>query len=513
MSHRHTEDLLSPVPGRRQLPADSPPLEDPPAISARGLSKRYYLQTLPPPSPRSRIGSSISNLLAGRAWSRGPRKELWALDGVSFDVERGGRVAIIGRNGAGKSTLLKILSRIVAPTRGEARIRGRLTSLLEVGIGFNNKLTGRENIFANASLHGLTRQDTAVRLDQIVEFSGIDPRFLDMRVKHYSSGMRVRLAFSVAAHLDPDILLLDEVLAVGDMAFQEKCLERVEGLMKERRTLLFVSHDMSAVTRFCPRAIWLEQGRVVLDGPSKDVVVAYMEEMRKAIATWKLAPSDGQDAGGVAPVTAEPPTVAEARADRTPSDHDAGALELAPDGTIQEPPAAHFLAVRAIDKDARDVKAITVDQRLGVEFTYEVTRDGKVILPSARFYNADGTLLFTAVYSEPGDAREPRASGHYCSVLWVPAHLFNVGTVHISVGLSTPGSGKLQRHQVIERALCVEVFEAPFGVRSARGPYRDVRGAVRPLCDWETRSGASSPGHPGSRETLTPAPVGLPPAD
>ena len=248
----------------------------------------------------------MARFLAGRPSGRPPVKDFWALHGVTFDIARGERVGVIGRNGAGKTTLLKILSRIVAPTRGEAHIRGRLTSLLEVGIGFNDALTGRENIFVNASMHGLGRRETAERLEEIVEFSGIDRRFIDMRVKHYSSGMRVRLAFSVAAHLEAEILLLDEVLAVGDLAFQEKCLERVEGMMETQRTVIFVSHDLNSLTRFCDRAIWLEQGRVVLDGPAKDVVAAYADKVRRAVTArhWRRGAADGSPAAGPPAVSA-----------------------------------------------------------------------------------------------------------------------------------------------------------------------------------------------------------------
>jgi lipopolysaccharide transport system ATP-binding protein len=448
---------------------------EPPAISARDLSKRYSLETLSPRRAGARLFAPLARLL-GRERPAGPRREIWALDGATFDVARGERLAVIGRNGAGKSTLLKLLSRIVKPTRGEARIRGRLTSLLEVGIGFNNKLTGRENVFLNASLHGVGKRETAERLEEILEFSGIDPRFLDVRVKHYSSGMRTRLAFSVAAHLDPDILLLDEVLAVGDLAFQEKCLERVEGMMKEKRTLVFVSHDMSSVTRFCQRALWLEQGRIVLDGPAGDVAAAYTEDMRKAIASRRCPPGGREEA---AP---------DRRAEPVP-EVDLETLELAPDGTIDEPPAARFAALRVIARDGREVRAVTADQGFGIELTYDVTRDGKVVLPSARFYDAGGILMFTAVYTDEVHVRKPKGIGRYVSVVWVPPHLLNVGPVRVSVGLSTPVSGRLQRHEVLEHALSFEVFEAPFGAPSARGPYREIKGAVRPLLEWETRMG------------------------
>lgn len=204
-------------------------------------------------------------------------KRFWALKDVSFDVRRGEKVGIIGKNGAGKSTLLKILSRLVYPTEGEARIRGRVTSLLEIGTGFNKNLTGRENIFLNATLYGLSRSEIKERFDEMVEFSGVG-KFLDTKIKYYSSGMYMRLAFSVAAHLDPDILMLDEVLAVGDLAFQQKCLNRVEGLASGGRTILFVSHSMGDILKFCERVIWLEDGKIRFDGNAAEGVKLYQDE-------------------------------------------------------------------------------------------------------------------------------------------------------------------------------------------------------------------------------------------
>jgi lipopolysaccharide transport system ATP-binding protein len=244
-------------------------------IDVRGVSKQYIRGS---ESERSLHGglATLVRWLRRQTDDRQSRKSeaFWALDGVSFDVRYGERVGIIGRNGAGKSTLLKILSRIVYPTRGEALIRGRLISLLEVGTGFVGDLTGRENIYLNASIHGLSRAEINERFGDIVGFADVHA-FLDTPVKRYSSGMMMRLAFSVAAHLDPDILLLDEVLTVGDLEFQQRCLERVEQLVSEGRTLLFVSHSVDAVRNFCDRCIWLEHGRIVRDGPAEDVLREY----------------------------------------------------------------------------------------------------------------------------------------------------------------------------------------------------------------------------------------------
>ena len=200
--------------------------------------------------------------------------ETWALHDVSFELPEGGALGVVGRNGAGKSTLLKILARIVEPTEGVSRTRGRVASLLEAGTGFHSELTGKENVFLNGAVMGMTRRDVRRRYDEIVEFAGLE-RFMDTPVKRYSTGMYLRLAFSIAAHLEPDILLVDEVLAVGDAEFQRRCLGRVAEAEREGRTLLFVSHDLEAVRRVCPRAIWLDRGRIRSEGACHDVVVDY----------------------------------------------------------------------------------------------------------------------------------------------------------------------------------------------------------------------------------------------
>ena len=199
---------------------------------------------------------------------------MWALQNVSFDVREGETLGIVGHNGAGKTTILKLLSGITTPTRGEIQIRGRLAALVEVGSGFHPELTGRENIYLHGAMLGMRRSEIARKMDSIVEFSGVD-RYIDVPVKRYSSGMYVRLGFAIVAHLDPDILLLDEVLAVGDVAFQAKCLERITELRKSCRTIIFVSHDLAAVYRVCSRAILLERGHVLLDGPPREVIDEY----------------------------------------------------------------------------------------------------------------------------------------------------------------------------------------------------------------------------------------------
>jgi lipopolysaccharide transport system ATP-binding protein len=211
-------------------------------------------------------------------------EEIWALKDVNFEVKQGERIGIIGRNGAGKTTLLKILSRITQPTTGRVRIKGRVASLLEVGTGFHPELTGRENIYLNGAILGMTRQEIKKKFDEIVAFAEVE-KFLDTPVKRYSSGMYVRLAFAVAAHLDPEILLVDEVLAVGDLAFQKKCLGKMQAVAGQGRTVLFVSHNIQAVRALCPRSMLLHTGKSVIDGQSTDTIVAYYNLLRQLDVT------------------------------------------------------------------------------------------------------------------------------------------------------------------------------------------------------------------------------------
>lgn len=241
------------------------------SIEVHALSKRYIL------GAREESGQLREHLvkLLRVGWARKRPEILWALRDLSFTVPEGQVIGIIGRNGAGKSTLLKILSRITHPTSGAVRVRGRVASLLEVGTGFHEELTGRENVYLNGSILGMKRRDIDRHFDAIVEFSGL-AQFIDTPIKRFSSGMRLRLGFAVAAHLDPDVLIVDEVLAVGDAGFQKKCIATMADLRSGGRTVLFVSHNMAAVENLCSRAIWIDQGQLRMDGPSKNVIRAYL---------------------------------------------------------------------------------------------------------------------------------------------------------------------------------------------------------------------------------------------
>ena len=242
------------------------------AISVENLGKRYRIGRSPASNGRKPIFQKLASpfsYLASTLREPAPDETFWALRDVSFQVEPGEVIGIIGRNGAGKSTLLKILSRITEPTRGRAVIDGRVGSLLEVGTGFHPELTGRENIFLSGTILGMKKAEINRKFDEIVTFAGIE-KFLDTQVKRYSSGMYVRLAFAVAAHLEPEVLLVDEVLAVGDAAFQKKCLGKMGDVASEGRTVLFVSHNMIAVQNLCKRVIWLDDGQKMGEGPTSE---------------------------------------------------------------------------------------------------------------------------------------------------------------------------------------------------------------------------------------------------
>jgi ABC-type polysaccharide/polyol phosphate transport system ATPase subunit len=257
-----------------------------PIVEVHALSKRYDLRPVGTRSAIGRIGDARAH--ARRHLQHEER--FWALREVSFTVDEGQAVGIVGRNGAGKSTLLKILARITEPTSGWTGTRGRVGTLLEVGTGFHTELTGRENIFLNGAILGMSRRRVERSLDEIVAFAGVD-RFLDTPVKRYSSGMYLRLAFAVMAHLDNEILVVDEVLAVGDAEFQRKCLSRMSEVGSQGRTVLFVSHDLNAVAALCPRAIWIEKGTLAIDGPSPRVIDQYLASVTSRTggpATWSV---------------------------------------------------------------------------------------------------------------------------------------------------------------------------------------------------------------------------------
>ncbi|HET6227329.1 MAG TPA: ABC transporter ATP-binding protein [Bacteroidia bacterium] len=260
-------------------------------ITVEHLSKSFILkhqQKERYTTLRDTLANKAKQILKGASGTSLQTEEFWALNDLSFEINQGDRVGIIGRNGAGKSTLLKVLSRIVAPTKGRITIDGRIASLLEVGTGFHPELSGRENIFLNGSILGMTKTEIKNKFDEIVAFAEVE-KFLDTPVKRYSSGMYVRLAFAVAAHLEPEILVVDEVLAVGDAAFQKKCLGKMKDVSQEGRTVLFVSHNMEAVQKLCTTGILMQQGRLLEQGGIDPIVTKYLEVYASSVSTYEIA--------------------------------------------------------------------------------------------------------------------------------------------------------------------------------------------------------------------------------
>jgi lipopolysaccharide transport system ATP-binding protein len=334
-----------------------------------------------------------------------------------------------------------------------------------VGTGFNDQLTGRENVFLNAALHGLTKDEISARLSDIVSFAEIE-RFIDTPVKHYSSGMRMRLAFSVAAHLDPDILIMDEVLAVGDLAFQRKCLERVEDLTAGQRTLLFVSHSMDAIVRYCDRCIWLDGGKLRMDGPSEEVSSAYVEAVLGVQASISITPQS----------SANEPFVASQTAQNKASVH---AIEEA------DAPAAYLERAEIIDEDGNPTNLAPLNRKIGIRFSYRVVKE-ELVVPGIGLFCPQGTLVFRAV-PPTRDTNEYRLKpGMYSATAWIPKNLLNVGIYSASVSTFNPERTPYKRHFMFEQALSfhstdpVNADESSLGVTA-----RPFPGPLRPWLEWE----------------------------
>lgn len=371
-------------------------------------------------------------------------EDLWALRDVSFEIQRGEVVGIIGRNGAGKSTLLKILSRITEPTSGYADIHGRVASLLEVGTGFHPELTGRENVYLNGAILGMRRVEIDRKFDEIVAFAEID-RFLDTPVKRYSSGMYVRLAFAVAAHLEPEILLVDEVLAVGDSSFQKKCLNKMQDVGQQGRTVLFVSHNMPAITRLCERAILLDAGRVLDDGPSHRVVSAYLSSGLGTTAT----------------------------------------REWPDPATAPASDAIRLCAVRVRAEDGRIAEVVDIRRPVGIEIEYEVLASDTKLMPHFVLYNDEGLLIFVSIDQDPAWRGRPRPPGRYVSTGWIPGNLLTEGTMIVGVAMRSTDPQRL--HFDVRDAVVFQIVDTTEG-DSARGDWGGhLRGVVRPLLQWDTQ--------------------------
>ncbi len=429
-----------------------------PAVVVDNLGKQYRLglkqagygslreslmefATAPLRRARTLFGASTMRSRSDGEW-------MWALKDVSFQISRGEVVGIIGRNGAGKSTLLKILSQVTDPTEGGVDIHGRVGSLLEVGTGFHPELTGRENVYMNGAILGMKRTEIDRKFDEIVAFAEVE-KFIDTPVKHYSSGMYLRLAFAVAAHLEPEILIVDEVLAVGDVAFQKKCLGKMAGVASEGRTVLFVSHNMPAITRLCERAILLDGGRLVQDGPAHEVVRTYLNA-----GVVSIAAREWRD------------------------------VTKAPSGEIVRLLAAR---IRAGESDAAET--IDIRKAVGLEMDFEVLKSGYAMMPSFHLYNEEGVHVFSAHDHDPTWRGRTRPAGYYRSTAWIPGNFLAEGTMFIDVGLTTLEPMILQFCE--RQAVAFQVVDSPGG-DSARGDWAGrMPGVVRPLLKWETEFSAA----------------------
>ena len=405
-------------------------------INAENLSKKYTLGSRQPYSLREMLTGLFDR-------SDDSNRVLWALRDVNFTVNEGETLGLIGHNGAGKSTLLKILSRITKPTSGTASIRGRVGSLLEVGTGFHSELSGRENIYLNGAILGMKRSEIEKKFDEIVAFSEIET-FLDTPVKHYSTGMYMRLAFSVAAHLDPEVLIVDEVLAVGDVGFQRKCLRKMRDAGESGRTVIFVSHEMQSITRLCKRVIWLKNGELRSDGEARHVVSEYLHDQSQTGAEriWK---------------------------DR----------ETAPGNEIVKLRAAR------VRTDAGEISSsVDIRSDVSIELEYEVLQS-KTVTPSIQLNNEQGSCIFVSHDWSDEWRHTERRIGIYKTLVTVPGNLLSEGTIFVTAGAATH-----QPHQIHfnERdAVTFNVIDSTDG-DAARGDFAGpMPGAVRPLLEWRTK--------------------------
>lgn len=421
-----------------------------PIIKVENLSKQYRIGTAEATqyNLREAVTEFLKSPIKRRKKERRPTSEIiWALNDVSFNVEPGEVVGLIGKNGAGKSTLLKVLSRITEPTSGRVELYGRIGSLLEVGTGFHPELTGRENVFLNGAILGMGRAEIARKFDEIVAFSEIE-KFIDTPVKWYSSGMYLRLAFAVAAHLEPEILFLDEVLAVGDMAFQLKCFNKIQQIKKDGCTILFVSHSMQAVDRLCKRTIYLSHGAVIGDGPSSEIANAYIGTLMDS--TRKIAAE---------------------RHWENPNE--------APGNEV-----ARLCSVRIHTAEGEPCDTIDIDRPVAIRMEYEVLEPGHLLAPNFHFFDNTGLHIFSTNDSDPCWRRQPRPTGRYFSTAWIPGNFLSDGMLIVGVALSTISPVKV--HFFDPEAIAFRVRESS-GSETARGDYEgEIRGVVRPKLSWNT---------------------------
>jgi lipopolysaccharide transport system ATP-binding protein len=414
-----------------------------PIIRVEGLSKQYRIggQQAAYGTLRDVLAGAFKNPLSRtRNGEQANGDTIWALKDIDFEIMPGEVVGLIGRNGAGKSTLLKILSRITEPTTGRVELRGRIASLLEVGTGFHPELTGRENVYLNGAILGMSRSEMNRKFDEIVAFSEIE-KFINTAVKYYSSGMYVRLAFAVAAHLEPEILVVDEVLAVGDMAFQQKCLGKMRDVTQEGHTVLLVSHSMSTVARLCEKSMWLDQGQIKLFGPTKEAVDKYMSA--QDVLSGEFIREDN------------------------PS-----------------PQQVSVTGARLRRANGKVSSILDAEEGFTVEIDYTVSKETFAWV---------GFLVRTVDWLDvlsatDGDvdayAVELRQPGNYTSVCTVPGKLFNAGRFSLTVYAARTAAGKVEIFDFLEQVLTFDI-ENSCGVGSYMPPRR--RGVISPKLDWDLK--------------------------
>jgi lipopolysaccharide transport system ATP-binding protein len=429
-------------------------------IRLQGVGKKYRIRhqyAAPYTTLRDAVGETLRGLgsrLRGKGRpGRNTKEDFWALRDISLEIKQGDRLGIIGRNGAGKSTLLKLLSRITAPSQGRILLKGRVASLLEVGTGFHPELTGRENIYLNGAIMGMRRVEITRKFDEIVAFAEID-KFLDTPVKRYSSGMYVRLAFAVAAHLETEILLVDEVLAVGDAAFQKKSLGKMGDLKNQDRTIVFVSHNMPAIMRVCNKAALLDQGRLVMFGNAGEVISRYLQSDlgTSAVRVWdqaSLAPGDDR---------------------------------------------VRLHAVRVHTKAGEIADTVDVRQPVGIDIEYWNFKENLRLVPNLHFYNEGGVCIFISTNTK--DAKwynQPHPIGFFKSTCWIPANFLADGLITVTAAVSTINPTEAC---AVEREAVSFMVEDSSEGDGARGQIAtNFYGVVRPLLEWqmEYRPGSIPP--------------------
>ena len=409
-------------------------------IKVEGLGKKYMIRgDKTGPSYRS-LRDEIMFFVKEFPRRREPLSEFWALDDIGFEVQQGDKLGIIGKNGAGKSTLLKLWSRITEPTSGSIKLRGRVSSLLEVGTGFHPELSGRENIFLNGVILGMSREEIHRKFDEIVDFAGVSD-FLDTQVKYYSSGMYMRLAFSVAAHLEPEILIIDEVLAVGDAEFQKKCLGKMQDISKGGRTVIFVSHSMQTVTSLCNRCILLEKGHIKRQGPPSEVIVDYL--------------------GG--------------------DQRRSGRVEFGDLGKRVGDEYVELLYGEVLDTYGQASVEIGIRHTASVQMGFRVLKTSSIsYIPNFHFVVPGGIYAFV---SSPQNYCELQP-GDYVANCEIPGDFLNEGTYFVGLAMSSYHPG-LTIHFFEPSAIVFNVKDSMDGSVGREGSYVNVMpGVVRPRLNW-----------------------------